>query len=63
MSDITLDIARANVGRGVIYTAYDGAPSEQGVITSANDNYVFVRYDGDQQSKATRPEDLRWMTP
>lgn len=35
---------------------------EDGVITSANDAYVFVRYAGDRGSKATRPEDLEWLS-
>lgn len=59
----TLDEAAEHIDRGVVYVPYEGAAPEQGVITSANQTYVFVRYDGDQQSKATRPEDLRWMTP
>jgi hypothetical protein len=34
-----------------------------GVITSVNDTYVFVRYAGDQHSKATAPKDLELLTP
>lgn len=34
---------------------------EDGVITSFNDHYVFVRYGADAHSKATRREDLQWM--
>lgn len=45
------------VGAGVVYTSPAGG--EDGVITSVNDTYVFVRYRGDFGSKATRPEDLR----
>jgi len=32
--------------------------AEDGVITSVNDRYVFVRYRGWGGSKATSPEDL-----
>ncbi len=35
---------------------------EDGVITSANDSMIFVRYGGDRGSKATRPEDLEWLS-
>lgn len=34
---------------------------EDGMITSVNDTYVFVRYAGDQHSKATSPEDLELL--
>lgn len=54
---LTLDIARQNVGRGVIYRPGVGQP-EAGVITSVNDTHVFVRYGADRGSKATRPSDL-----
>jgi hypothetical protein len=36
----------------------DPSRQEDGVIISVNDTYVFVRYTGDQHSKATRPGDL-----
>jgi len=29
-----------------------------GVVTSKNDTYIFVRYNGNTGSQATRPEDL-----
>lgn len=31
---------------------------EQGVVTSVNDQYVFVRFKGDTESKACYPRDL-----
>jgi hypothetical protein len=55
---VTLDEARQHIGRGVVYQACSHCPREDGVITSVNDAYVFVRYAGDQQSKATNPADL-----
>lgn len=85
---ITLDEARANIGRGVVYKTTkpttgrlvvddftSGARSEasfattqevreDGVITSVGTGlgaFVFVRYSGDQASKATRPEDLDFL--
>jgi hypothetical protein len=57
---MTLDDARAHVGDGVVYRPAHGA-REQGVITSVNDAYVFVRYGADQGSKATRPADLQLL--
>lgn len=59
---ITLEEAKANIGRGVIYESYPGGPLEDGDITFVNDKYVFVLYVGDRKAKATRPEDLRWAT-
>jgi len=52
-----------DVGRAVVYVPYPGAQAEDGTITSVNDDYVFVRYAGDNASKATRPEDLQWLSP
>lgn len=52
------------VGRKVVYTPYKGCdPSlkEEGVITSVNDHYVFVRYGSDVNSKATDPNDLEFV--
>ena len=49
----------ADIGRAVCYKqGFD--PVEEGVITSFNDNYVFVRYGSDKQSKATKRRDLAW---
>jgi hypothetical protein len=50
-----------DIGRSVVYTPYEGAKTEDGVITGVNDQYVFVRYGADKGSKATRPEDLKWL--
>jgi len=32
---------------------------ERGIVTSTNDRFVFVRYDGDNSSKATYPANLK----
>jgi hypothetical protein len=58
--NVTLDKARANVGRLVVYRPYAGATIEEGVITSVSSEFFFVRYGADSGSKATRPEDLDW---
>jgi hypothetical protein len=50
--------AQNSIGRLVIYKP----TGEQGVITSANDLYVFVRYGSNIHSQATRPEDLRLVS-
>jgi hypothetical protein len=56
---ITLAHAAEMIGQAVVYRpGHAGAPIEQGVITSVNDHYVFVRYGNDHGSKATLPQDL-----
>lgn len=60
---MTLDEARAGIGRGVVYWATRrdcGGQLESGVITSVNETFVFVRYGAAKQSAATRPEDLEF---
>jgi len=47
-----------DLGRRVVFTP--SSPKERGKITSFNEDFVFVRYDGDTHSKATRYEDLEW---
>jgi hypothetical protein len=64
---VTLPEARDSVGMGVVYTpsTMHGPPRtarpEDGVITSVNETWVFVRYAGDQHSKATAPQDLELL--
>lgn len=57
---MTLDEAAQAIGLGVVYTPRGGR-IEDGIITSVNEHYVFVRYAGDTGSKATRPEDLELL--
>ena len=45
-------------GMGVIYEDGSGK-CEDGIVTSVNDSYAFVRYTGDQYPKSTRFEDLK----
>ena len=56
---MTLDEARERIGHKVVYRAgvhrKNYASTEEGVITSVNDHYVFVRYGADTGSKATYP--------
>jgi hypothetical protein len=53
-----IDPTEADIGRSVLYLH-----TERGIITSFNSSYVFVRYNGDLHSKATRREDLSWTSP
>jgi hypothetical protein len=53
-------LTESDLGRGVVYTPRTG-PREDGVITSWNDKYIFVRYDGDRVSKATNPGNLDFL--
>ena len=52
---MTLDEARQRIGHGVVYRPFADVIPEQGVITSVNDHWVFVRYGSDVGSKATEP--------
>jgi hypothetical protein len=53
-----------DIGRRVFYsTCYRGVIPEYGVITSLsaiNEEIVFVKYNGDDHSKATYCQDLEW---
>ena len=51
---------KQDIGRQVVYVTKHGA-REDGKITSFNKSVVFVRYRGDNLSKATRREDLEWL--
>lgn len=55
---MTLDEARERVGHKVLYRTPGGVLREEGVITSVNDQYVFVRYGSQAGSQATYPADL-----
>lgn len=59
---ITIEEARRNIGRAVLYMARPELPVEEGTITKVNDQFVFVLYRGDYISKSTRPEDLEWLS-
>lgn len=61
---MTLDDARNNIGRSVVYKPFKGCDKSQyeyGVITRVGDVFVFVRYGSEILSKATNPKDLRFM--
>ncbi len=52
----------AQIGMKVIYTPHKGCKPEQleeGVVTSKNDKFVFVRYGAEYCSKATYPDDIK----
>lgn len=58
---MTLDEARERIGQKVVYraphiTAHQAG--EEGVITSVNDRFVFVRYGAQAGSQATCAETL-----
>ena len=59
---ITLNrLTKDDIGRKVVYEPFrhcDTSLLEEGVITSFNDTYVYVRYGSDVHSKATRANDL-----
>lgn len=51
---MTLDEARRHIGNKVVYRTGYGRV-EEGVVTSVNDRFVFVRYGSDVHSKSTDP--------
>jgi len=54
---MTIDEARGHIGGGVVYLPN----GEDGVITSVNDNWVFVRYGSTGTSQATDPAMLELL--
>lgn len=56
------ELTEQHIGQSVVYRLWHNEP-EQGVITSFNDRYVFVRYGSNTTSQATSPEDLNWLSP
>lgn len=59
-----MKLSEAQEGRKVVYTPFkecDPKNKEEGVITSFNDKFIFVRYGSDYGSKATRLEDLEYI--
>jgi hypothetical protein len=55
-----IEATERDIGRQVIYRDRSGYKVEEGIITSMNEQYVFVRYGSETISKATRPKDLEW---
>ena len=55
-----ISVSDKDIGRKVIYNSGHDVKQEEGVITSFNRFYVFVRYGDETQSKATSREDLFW---
>jgi hypothetical protein len=53
------DLKETDVGRFVIYTAHHGE-REEGVISSWNDTYIFVRYGRGSTAAATDPNQLEF---
>jgi hypothetical protein len=56
---MTIDEARANIGREVVYQPREpGAAPDSGVITAVGHVRVFVWHEGMDYSMATDPADL-----
>ncbi len=59
-----MEIQEAEIGRKVIYTPYEGCDpllKEEGIITSVNKRFIFVRYGRGINSRATSPSDLTYI--
>ena len=59
---ITVEHARDNIGRKVVYTPYRGKV-EEGVITGVSERgtWIFVRFGADTNAKATTPAALDFI--
>lgn len=62
---MTLDEARTNTGRSVVYQPPGQGieTQEEGVIMAVFARYVFVKYRGDLHAKATAPDLLTFSHP
>ena len=59
------ELKKSDVGRKVVYTPFvdcDPSLKEEGVITSWNDTFIFVRYGDEVHSKATTPSDIEFTS-
>ena len=52
----------SDVGRGVVYVPPHDA-RQDGVVSSWNERWIFVRYRGQESAQATDPADLQWLDP
>ena len=56
---IQVNLKTIKKGDEVFYIPrYTEFKKERGVVSSKNDRYVFVKYDGNFTAQATNPEDL-----
>ena len=60
---MTLDEAREHIGDKVTYHYPGSDRTDEGVITSVNHRFVFVRYGSDYGSQATAAERLELLAP
>lgn len=51
-----------DIGRRVVFRDRAIGLVEEGTVESYNPRYVWVKYDGDPVSKATRRQDLEWWS-
>ena len=57
------DLNESDKGQKVVYRPRHGGKNEDGFIKSWNDHVIFVDYqDGSPNAKATRPEDLVFLS-
>jgi hypothetical protein len=54
-------VTEDDIGRAVIYRP-PGLPPDEGVIVAFTERFVFVRYTGEQFSKATLYRDLEYSS-
>jgi hypothetical protein len=61
LSVIMIEPKQTDVGRKVTYRVDPNAKVEEGVITSFNERYVFVRFGREERSAVTTREQLEWQ--
>ena len=54
-------LTEKDLKRKVIYEAFKGAKKEEGLITSYNENYIFVDYQNVGRGQATPPSKLKFI--
>lgn len=55
------ELTQEDIGKKVVYQSYEGAALEEGIVTSFNDTYIFVRYSTCSNGQATSPKDLTFI--
>lgn len=55
-----IEVTPADIGRTVVYRDRATSRPEEGVITSFNRRWVFVRYGDEKTPKATNRRQLSW---
>lgn len=56
---MTIEEAAASIGHTVIYTSFGGRHTEEGVIASVSNSWVYVRYGTDKHPQGSGAQVLK----